>query len=128
VECDGAVPSVEIGKEHLAYFAPPSQETIVEVLPDRTWVSAYTIVSLAFKEENKWRLSDGSSATIAATILDEGFLKDVDQRLISFAKGDALVCEIRQRQVHTPDGLRTEYEVIKVIEYKPAPRQYKLFE
>ncbi len=121
----GAIPSCEITKEQLAYFAAPEQKVLDQELPERTWTSAYTIVSLTFKEENKWRLSDGQ-AVISATILDKDFLERVDRGL-SFSKGDVLVCEIRQRQTHTAEGLRTEYDVIRVDEHKPAPKQYKLF-
>ena len=126
VRRDGAIPEVEIGKDDLAYFESPPQDTVSEVLPERKWISAYTIISLTFKEDNKWRLSDGQ-AVISATISDKAFQARVDQGL-SFAKGDVLICEILQRQTHTTEGLRTEYEVLRVVEYKPAPRQYKLFD
>jgi hypothetical protein len=127
VKENGAVPVLEILKDEMSYFQTPGQETVAEVLPDRTWTAAYNIVSVTFKDENKWRLSDGQ-ATISASILDDEFLRKVDERTITFAKGDGMVCEILQKQVHTPDGIRSEYYVLKVIEFKRAPRQMKMFD
>jgi hypothetical protein len=123
-ETPGARPLVAIHKNDLDYFEVPIGEEVTEELPERAWTQAYSIVSLTFKEENKWRLSDGQSS-FGVTILDRAFLLRVDAGL-SFSKGDVLVCDIRSRQAHTPDGVRTEYFVDRVVQHRPAPKQYKL--
>ncbi|MEI8396509.1 MAG: site-specific integrase [Rhodospirillaceae bacterium] len=47
---------------------------------------AFRIISLAFKEDNKWRLSDGQNQ-INATIADHGFLERINNNDIAFTKG-----------------------------------------
>jgi hypothetical protein len=84
--------------------------------------AAFSIISLAFKEDNKWRLYDGQSQ-ISATIADEDFLHRVDQNIERFSKGDVLVCDVLFEQKQTAKGLVTEHTVEKVIDHKPAPRQ-----
>lgn len=86
---------------------------------------AFSIVSLAFREDNKWRLYDGA-ATIYATISDTEFLDRVDANQEIFAKGDVLVCLVRVRQWQTVSGARTEYDVIRVLEHRQAARQLRL--
>ncbi len=94
-----------------------------EVLIEHVIKHAFTIVSLAFRERNKWRLNDGN-ATISVLIEDEDFLRRIDENLIAFAKGDILICEMRVRQVHgKDDAIRNDYAVQRVIEHKPAARQ-----
>ena len=106
------------------YFAQP--EVPIEVLVEDTRRAAFSIVSLAFKEDNKWRLHDGN-APISALISDENFLYRVDTNQISFAKGDVLICEVRMTQTRGREGLKTEYVVEHVVEHKPAGRQMALF-
>jgi hypothetical protein len=125
-ESPGATPMTTIKKSDLRAFDVPVSEEASEALPERSWTQAYSIVSLTFKEDNKWKLSDGQSQ-IAATISDQDFLAKVDARAISFTKGDILICDVSSRQTHTQDGVRTEYEVTKVVEHRPAPRQVRLF-
>ncbi|MCP4049893.1 MAG: hypothetical protein GY730_04225 [bacterium] len=84
------------------------------------------IVSLAFKDDNKWRLNDGNNS-ISVLIKDEGFLNQVDKSHISFAKGDLLICKVKKLQWQTEGGLKTEYEVMKVNEHRPAPKQLNIF-
>ncbi len=113
----------KVSKDEATYFAAPT-------LPDETLVddlrrSAFSIISLAFKEDNKWRLYDGNTQ-ISATIEDHDFLVRVDTNQISFSKGDILICDVRIKQMRTRDGLRTEYVVEKVIEHRPAARQLPL--
>lgn len=79
-------------------------------------IKAFQIVMLVFKQKNKWRLSDGTS-TIPVTITDEKFLKKIDDGEF-FGKNDILVVRIRTKQWSTPDGLKTEYEVVEVIDHK----------
>ena len=65
----------------------------------------FSIVSLAFKGDDKWRLYDGTS-TIHAAITDAGFLSRVHNSQISFSKGDVLVCNVRMQQWQTSDGAK----------------------
>lgn len=108
--------------ERGAFEAPDADENLVI---DDTRRMMFSIISLAFKEDNKWRLSDGA-ATISATISDEAFLQNVNSSVATFAKGDVLVCTVRVRQWQTQNGARTEYEVIKVEEHKHAARQIRI--
>jgi len=78
--------------------------------------------TLAFKDDNKWRLYDGAS-TIHAAITDAAFLSRVNNSQISFSKRDVLVCNVRMQQWQTSDGAKTEYEVTDVLEHRPAGRQ-----
>lgn len=86
---------------------------------------SFEIVSLAFKEENKWRLSDGNS-TISVLIEDRDFLEQVNRSAISFSKHDVLRCRVRFEQVQTASGLRTLYTVEKVLQHVPAARTLSL--
>jgi hypothetical protein len=113
-----------VEKREAAYFARPHVPD--EVLIDEIRRSAYSIVSLAFKEDNKWRLNDGSSPPISATISDGDFLTKVDNDQISFSKGDILMCDVRVMQKQTEQGLKTEYTVMKVVEHRLAARQLPL--
>ena len=98
-----------------------------ETLLEDSRTSAFSIVSLAFKEENKWRLFDGNSI-INVFIEDKSFLSKVDKNLISFSKNDVLVCEVKYTQIKTSEGLKTNYVVTKVLEHRPSAKQLPLLE
>src|SRR5690606_27594307 len=87
--------------------------------------AAFSIVSLAFKDENKWRLHDGNN-TIYATIKDEDFMRKVESNEVSFRKSDVLICEVEDVSSRDESGLKTEHFVIKVLEHKPAMRQISM--
>ncbi len=112
-----------VTKAERAYFVPPVIDD-VQIIENES-IQAFSIVSLSFKEENKWRLSDGSN-TLNVEIRDSDFLKTVQQNEAVFAKGDVLVCELTTRQWRTMDGVKTEYAVNKVIEHQHAYRQVPL--
>ena len=79
------------------YFSSP--EVPEEVLIDDTRRAAFSILSLAFKEDNKWRLHDGNSA-ISALILDERFIRRVNNERscrLAFAKGGMPMCVVHRR-------------------------------
>ncbi|MBK5914277.1 hypothetical protein [Rhodocyclus purpureus] len=115
--------AVTVTNDERGWFHVPALTD--ELLLDDVRKMAFSIVSLAFKEDNKWRLYDGA-ATIHATITDQTFLARVDQNLVSFAKGDVLICMVRVQQWHSPSGARTEYEVVEVLEHRSAARQLRL--
>lgn len=112
-----------ITKEDLHYFATPSLQD--EQITETERISAFTIVSVTFKEDNKWRLSDGN-VTMYVTIKDTEFLYKVENNLISFSYGDILRCRVRTVQWRTSEGLKTEHEVLEVLEHIKAARQLKL--
>lgn len=114
---------IDVSKLEAPYFKAPEIEDVE--LTDDIRRSAYSILNLAFKEDNKWRLFDGNNQ-IHALIEDEEFLRRVDESNISFAKGDILVCDVKVVQKQTGTGLKTEYTVLKVLEHRPALRQLRL--
>lgn len=105
------------------WFRAPRLEE--ELLLDEMRKVAFSIVSLTFKEDNKWRLHDGV-ATVHATISDTEFMNRVHHSEIAFSKGDVLVCDVRFLQWQTESGSRTEYEVVRVIEHRHSARQIGL--
>lgn len=121
---DDAHIDVVVKREHAPYFVPPTaSETLVHE-DERTM--AFSIVSISFKEGNKWRLFDGQN-TVFVEIADTDFLSRVDRNLVRFAKGDLLIGSTRITQRMMPDGsLRTDYTLLKVTEHRPATPQLDL--
>lgn len=112
-----------ITKDQRSWFHSPTPED--ELILEDSRKMAFSIVSLAFKEDHKWRLYDGS-ATIHATISDYDFIHRVDQNIERFAKGDSLICMVVVRQWQTLNGVRTDYDVTDVLEHRHAFRQIHL--
>ena len=115
--------TLEVTKEEVGYFEFQDTE---EELEDETRTMTLQIISLSFKEDNKWRVTDGGEP-FSATIDDVAFLNQIANSEISFSKGDYLVCSVREQQFRTTKGLRKERHIIRVIEHKAASnRQLKL--
>ena len=113
----------EVAKNDVdAFDVPESQEQLL----DETRRQAFSIIGLSFKEDNKWRLTDGEN-TFSVSMKDVAFQRRVDNNQVAFAKGDILICDLRTIQWQVEGGIKTEYEVIKVVHHKPA-RQLVLFE
>jgi hypothetical protein len=113
-------------REERVWFANQPEKVEDRLLSDRNYEGIFAIIAPVFKDDNKWRLSDGA-ATLNVSIFDQEFLQRVDARRESFYKGDLLRCEIRTRQWETDAGLRTEHEVLRVIEHIQSGRQLRLF-
>ena len=92
-----------VDRSEIAWFHAP--EPADSLIVDEHCKMAFSIVSLAFKGDDKWRLYDGTS-TIHAAITDAGFLSRVHNSQISFSKGDVLVCNVRMQQWQTSDGAK----------------------
>jgi len=112
-----------IHRSEMPYFIAPEGEEVS--LGEHESIATFSIHSLSFKEDNKWRLSDGTS-TFFVTILDEEFLRKVNDNLISFSKGDLLQVRLRIKSWQSEGGLRTEYEVLEVLNHKSAAVQLSL--
>ena len=97
------------------YFdLPETQELVLDEI--RTQV--FTIVNLPFRKGNKWRLTDGD-LTYSVSMRDGEFQDRVDNNHADFAKDDPLVCDLRTIQTMTLQGIKTEYEVTKVLRHIP---------
>ena len=110
-----------VTNEEVDYFDPPELQ---ELMLDQANTHVFSIVSLAFREGNKWRLTDGQ-LTFSVSMKDSEFQSRVDNNDVAFAKGDLLVCDMRTIQWLTHQGIKTEYEIIKVNKHMLA-RQPRL--
>lgn len=112
-------PELFIDKSELEYFKFQDMEDHLSESVVETFLQ---IESISFKEKNKWRFNNGGS-TIHASILDESFLQKVDSGLLRFGKGDLLKVELKTIQFLAHTKLKTEFEVIRVIEHKTAKQE-----
>lgn len=108
-----------VTKEEAAYVTPLAESE--EVLVDETRKMALSLLSVAFKENNKWRVWDGQTA-IFVSMDDSGFLQRIEQGE-SFAKGDLLIGWVRVRQVNRDNRLQADYSVVEVLEHRHGPQQ-----
>lgn len=111
---------VTITKTECRYFVAPVLEH--EEIQDKTTEASLQLVSVSFKGDNKWRLSDGSSHFHAA-ILDDRFLHRVHTGESSFSAGDILTVRLRKRQWLESDTLKAEYEVLEVLDHRRGMSQ-----
>lgn len=118
---DAHIETVE--KSERPYFVVPEVE--LRELIDNTFEAAYHIVSVAFEDEIKWRLFDGTNR-IAASMRDSAFLDEMNDGVLSFTKGDVIKAKMRRHQWTGPEGLKNEYEVVEVIEHIRATRSIQL--
>lgn len=79
------------------------------------------IESAVFKDDNKWRFSDGAT-TFFAEIADLDFIAKINSGDERFGKGDVLIVDLQRVQTITDNGLRQECTIVKVLEHK-APLQ-----
>lgn len=84
------------------------------------------IESAAFRDDNKWRFSDGATPFFAE-IADEDFLNRINSGVERFGKGDVLVVDLRRVQMVTDNGLKQDYSITHVHEHR-APLQATMFQ
>lgn len=115
----------DVKKEEIEYFkCPPAKEVMIDE-PVR-FNTNLNIISLSFKDKNKWYINDGQSS-FYSTIEDLDFLRRVDDNE-EFRKGDILRVLIRREQyLNEEQKLRTEYFIEEVIEHKKPYQQMSLF-
>jgi hypothetical protein len=106
------------------YFkAPLPQE---EKLGEDTYIANLQVLNLAFQDDNKWRFTEGGGNVFYATVLDSEFLKRVQLNQEQFAKDDIIRASVRRIQRITKDGLRADYEVLKIMEHRSATPKVQL--
>lgn len=112
-----------VTKSERHYYATPPQED--ELISESEDIAVLQLVNIAFREDNKWRFSDGSS-TFFAELQDEDFRKRVDENDIAFSKGDILRVRLAKRQTLVNEDMKAEYRVLEVLEHRKAGTQLKL--
>jgi len=112
-----------VSKADRHYYATPPQED--ELISETEDVVVLQLVNIAFREDNKWRFSDGSS-TFFAEVQDEDFRRRVDENDVSFSKGDILKVRLAKRQTLVNEDMKAEYKVLEVLEHRKASTQLKL--
>lgn len=108
-----------IDKEEVEYF---KFQDIDDHLSESITETFLQIESISFKEKNKWRFNNGG-ATINASISDEAFLQKIDSGLLRFGKGDLLKVKLKTIQFLAHTKLKTEFEVVEVIEHKTTKQE-----
>jgi len=84
------------------------------------------LISISFKDENKWKFSDGNSQFFAL-IEDQSFLEEVKNRERLFGSNDFLKVEAEIKKYRTSKNeLKSEYVIKKVIEHLKGGNQLKL--
>lgn len=106
----------EVTKDDVDSFEAPEHR---ELIVDKVSQHAFSIVSVAFRKSNKWRLDDGQN-TFSVSMKEEEFRWRVDNNLVAFAKGDILICDLHTAQWQVNDRLKAEYEVVRVVEHRSA--------
>ena len=104
-------------------FSAPSVDE--EKLSEDTLTKNLQLVSVNFVEGNKWKFSDGS-ATFFAEVLAEDFVHRVQNNEEAFAKDDILKVRLKETQWSTSSGLKTEYQIMEVLDHKQPKLQIKL--
>lgn len=107
-------PDLFIKKEDVDYFIPPVLGG-KEILSIETEIHL-SIVSLAFKEDNKWRVTDGNKE-FYVRILDDEFTRRVQNGHAAFSINDVLRVRMLTQQWQTESGLKTEYVIVRVLEH-----------
>ena len=82
------------------------------------------IESAVFKDDNKWRFSDGSGSFFAE-VADTIFVNKINSGDERFGKGDVLIVDLRRIQTISDNGLKMEYSIVRVHEHR-APLQRQL--
>jgi hypothetical protein len=109
--------------EQKDYYKTP--EIKDEPLGDETRQVFLTALSISFVDDNKWRFSDGN-VSFFASVKDETFLKQIQENRDGFFKDDIFEVKLREKQWLSDTGIKTEYEVVKVLNHRSAAKQIKL--
>ena len=110
---------VVVTSEDLEFFAAPVLAP--ELLSEQEVEMNLQLLNIAFKDDNKWRFSDGS-ASFYAQVADHNVLEQV-RRNETFSGGDILKARLKRTQSLTGDSMKTEYVLLEVIEHRRAASQ-----
>lgn len=96
-----------------------------EYTQTRVYTQTFTIVTLAFEKNNKWKLAD-ARGVISASIKDEVFLNRIESGEIQFAKGDRLICEVELVEDFNEEKIKSTYTILEIKEHIKSPKVGRL--
>jgi hypothetical protein len=120
-ECiDGDKTASMVTKSDAKYFIPPDEQQ--EPLQDSTRETYVNIVHLWFKDGYKWKFSEGESEW-NAEIKDQKFLEKLLKDEVVIHARDFLKVRVKQSQYTVGTTVKSDYEIVEVLEIKQSPRQ-----
>ena len=120
----------EIVKSEIPYYRTPEiskRDPEEEKIVESTSRAAFKIVTASFEEGYKWRLTNNGQDRITAALSDQSFIDKIDNNEVSLSKEDVLIVEMKTTQWHGFDGnIKTENEILQVIEHRKRPQQFAI--
>ncbi len=113
----------KVEKKDSQLFETPDVQD--EQLEDEVYETDLQLTLISFKEGNKWKFTDGN-VEFMASVNDEDFVKKVQDSRASFSKDDILKVRIRKRKWISDTGIKSDYEIEKVISHRPSGKQIPL--
>lgn len=120
---------INIDKKEAEYFKIPTLDNSEkeELILEAYSTGIYKVITASFEEGYKWRLSNGQDK-INASISDKNFMELIESNKISISKEDLFKVKIKTKQwKKTDNSLRTENEIVEVIEHIKAEKANQLF-
>jgi len=107
----------EITKADVPYFNPDTLEEEIQESTREVYVNVEH-AWLSGDEARKWKFKEGSDgASWNANISDQEFLKKIIKGDIALSGADTLKVRVKQTQYKTGTGIKSEYEILQVIEH-----------
>lgn len=117
--------STKVIKPELGYYQPSAEEDepLQEVVRD-----TYVNVSHVWldNEAGKWKFKEGNTVSWNALISDQDFLKKLIKGEVSISGADTLKVKVKQTQYRTGDEIKSEYEILQVIEHIKGAQQISM--
>lgn len=114
-----------VAKNEASYFKAPEPEVVQKdednAITEISNEMSLSLITINFKEDKKWRMSDGESQ-FWVTISDKNFISKVENSEISFSKGDILRVKLVTKQWKIAGGIETQYEIVKVLRHENPPQ------
>lgn len=114
---------LHIERADARYFRAPDAQD--EELSNEEYTATLQVLTLAFQDGNKWRFTEGGGNTFYANILDDEFLVRIRSNE-QFARDDIIRATVRRTQRLTKDGLKADYEIVRVLEHRSATPKVQL--
>lgn len=111
-----------LSKEEFIEFAKEPFENVLSENTARVFVQ---VDAPNFKQDRKWRCTFNGQS-ILVTVLDDDFVKRVDDHLETFGSGDILECDLMTRQILKDGSITPYYEISKVYQHKEPPHQIQM--